>query len=134
MLHYVGNEVWAIPFDFCALANSVEYHVVVVELLSDQRLWNDEREDWSGRGDAFQCADEGDYLPCFRQDFEPWAVFTLIQGIKWFAKGEICYDVKSDIVKPIDKVEDLAAMTDVMVEILDKLVDVRLNDGLLLME
>lgn len=134
MLHYVRDEVWSVPFDFGALANSVEYHSVVVELLSDQRFWNDEREDWSGRGYAFQCADESDYLPCFRQDFEPRAVCTLIQGIKWFAKGEICYDVKGDIVKPIDEVEDLAAMTDVMVEILDKLIDVPLNNGLLIME
>lgn len=32
-----------------------------------------------------------------RQDFGQRAGFTQSQGITWFVKGEICYDVKSDI-------------------------------------
>lgn len=134
MLHHVGNKIWPIPFDLSALANSVEYHIVLVELLSDQGFCNDEREAWSGSGNAFQCADESEYLPCFRQNLEPRAVFTLIQGIEWFAKGEICYDVESDKVKPVDEVEGLLAIFDMMVETSDKLIDVPLNDGFLLME
>ena len=59
-------------------------------------------------------------------------IFIIAQGMECFTERQVCHNVEGNVVEPIDEFNSLAATADLMVEILDKCIDVAFINKFLL--